>query len=237
MAKSLLPCKIDGCNRRSIGRGWCAAHYWRWQTYGDPQGTKKTHKPLGEPCSVEECNRPIFKNGLCHRHDRKLRLYGDHAKGLRTENGEPARYLQEVVLHYEDPVECLLWPYGRMKSGYATIGKGRDAYVHRRVCENRHGPAPTPNHIAAHSCGNGHLGCVNRFHLRWATYKENSEDAAEHGTQAKGSRIGNSKLTEEDVRKILTRTEFSSRQMERVFGVSSSSIRRIRARKSWTWLD
>ena len=32
------PCSIEGCDLPAFGRGWCARHYWRWQTYGDPEG-------------------------------------------------------------------------------------------------------------------------------------------------------------------------------------------------------
>jgi len=39
-------CKIDGCDKRVYGWGWCSAHYYRWKRHGDPTagGT-----PLGAP--------------------------------------------------------------------------------------------------------------------------------------------------------------------------------------------
>lgn len=39
-------CKIDGCNKRQIARGWCEAHYRRWQRHGDPEAGRVPH---GEP--------------------------------------------------------------------------------------------------------------------------------------------------------------------------------------------
>ena len=99
-----------------------------------------------------------------------------------TQNGEPYRYYSEEVLAYTGD-ECLLWPYGRVSKGYALMtAGGMDRYVHRFVCAAENGPAPTPQHQAAHSCGNGHLGCVSRKHLSWKTQAENEADKIAHGT-------------------------------------------------------
>lgn len=29
-------CTIDGCDNRSVARGWCSKHYYRWKRHGDP---------------------------------------------------------------------------------------------------------------------------------------------------------------------------------------------------------
>jgi hypothetical protein len=36
--KTRTPCSIDGCDEPSTARGWCPAHYGRWQRYGSPEG-------------------------------------------------------------------------------------------------------------------------------------------------------------------------------------------------------
>lgn len=44
-----MTCKIDGCDKRARGRGWCAAHYWRWRKHGDPRITKqRPHRRVRE---------------------------------------------------------------------------------------------------------------------------------------------------------------------------------------------
>jgi hypothetical protein len=32
------PCSINGCGIQAKARGWCSAHYHRWQRHGDPLG-------------------------------------------------------------------------------------------------------------------------------------------------------------------------------------------------------
>ncbi len=46
--------------------------------------------------------------------------------------------------------------------------------VARWVCEQKHGPAPSPEHEAAHTCPHGEReDCVNPDHLVWMTRTEN----------------------------------------------------------------
>lgn len=86
------------------------------------------------------------------------------------------RFVKETALPFEGN-ECLEWPYSGNNWGYGQLTvAGRLVVASRFVCEIAHGDPPTPEYQAAHSCGNGHLGCVNPQHLRWATPKENSAD-------------------------------------------------------------
>ena len=85
---------------------------------------------------------------------------------------------------------CLICPFFRDKNGRGVTHTGDRHYAHTEMCQLAHGPAPTPEHGCAHSCGNGHLGCANPNHLSWKTQAENLEDCRAHGTQPK-NRVGN----------------------------------------------
>lgn len=87
--------------------------------------------------------------------------------------------------------DCLIWPFHRdPDKGYGFLGHNGITYkAHRRMCELAHGPAPSSQHHAAHSCANGHLGCVHPGHLSWKTPEGNAEDRVNHGNNA-GNRYG-----------------------------------------------
>jgi hypothetical protein len=87
---------------------------------------------------------------------------------------------------------------------------------------------------AAHSCGNGHLGCVNPHHLRWVTPKENAADRDDHGTTPKGENQGNSKLSESDIRSIRSSVGVSQTELAQRFGVHQGTISNILLKKTWT---
>ena len=48
-------CKIEGCGRKRVARGWCQGHWRRWKNKGDPHvgGTLKTKESHGMSFSPE----------------------------------------------------------------------------------------------------------------------------------------------------------------------------------------
>src|SRR5690606_22017504 len=99
--------------------------------------------------------------------------------------GFAPKWLKDHVAHTAD--DCLIWPYAKLANGYAAIRiDGKTTTAARIMCVAAHGEPLTPQLEAAHSCGNGHLGCVNPRHLRWATTAENNSDKNIHGTMMKG---------------------------------------------------
>lgn len=236
MATSRL-CSIPTCRKPVYGRDLCAAHYQRLRKYGDPLGGAKyqiTHKP-GGPCGVSGCQKPAKKKGMCIAHYERQRLGKPSDNPVRVWSHAP--WFREHVSHEGD--DCLIWPYATNEVGYgSTSYEGRSSYAHRVMCIMAHGEPPSPDHDAAHSCGNGFGGCVNPRHIRWATRQENILDQIEHGTIARGEKKANAVLTENTVRDIRENSGIISvREMADMYGVSIQTIYAVLSRRNWAWVD
>ena len=181
-------------------------------------------------CKIDGCNKRVNARGWCKSHWQRWRRNGSPLGG-RTPVGEAERYFREVVLTYEGD-DCLLWPYGK-SNGYGTLNnEGGSKLVHRRLCEETNGPAPTPDHEAAHSCGRGHLACATKRHLSWKTPKENTADKATHGTRQTGERNPLAKLTEDAVTAI--RADYDSQQkIAEKYGVTQTTISCVKRGSTW----
>jgi hypothetical protein len=140
-------------------------------------------------------------------------------------------WIRDVALTLQTDL-CVGWPFTRIRTGYGRFGRQRkNIYAHRYICEWAHGPAPTPKHQASHSCGNGHLGCVNPRHLSWKTNSENQLERREHGTAKNGKRW---KLTPAQVAEIRAaegqeRTDIVAAR----YGIRESTVRGIQKRVLW----
>lgn len=186
-------------------------------------------------CTIDGCSKPRFNRGLCVAHFTRWKRHGDPLGG-RTPVGEARKWVQEVALAHQGD-ECLTWPFNK-GDGHGQIKiDGKNMPANRYVCTLAHGEPPTPGHEAAHSCGKGHLGCVNKGHLSWKTRAENFADKLIHGTHNRGERNHCSKLTEPEVREILAlRGEVPQSQIAEKFGVAFQTISKIHNGERWGWL-
>jgi hypothetical protein len=188
-------------------------------------------------CSVIECQSPSYRRGFCKKHYARYYRHGDPLGGS-TGAGEVERFIQDVVLPYEGD-DCLTWPFARGGKGYAYMRKTAKSMQPASIpiCETVHGPAPSPEHEAAHSCGNGHLACVNPRHLSWKTPVENNADKYIHDTHNRGERNGSAKITEDDALVIYSlKGAASQAEIAARFGVSRSMVGLIHTAKKWAWL-
>jgi hypothetical protein len=194
------------------------------------------------PCAIDNCNGNSHTSsrgnrGYCCSHYNRLRKHGNPLGG-KTSNGDPMRFIRDVALRHSSE-ECLPWPFGKTSLGYGTINvNGKMEIASRYVCELVNGPPPTPEHQASHSCGKGHEGCITPGHLSWKTRKENKDDELTHGTRNRGGRNGGVKLTQDDVREIISLKGVELRRMlAHRFGVSPGCIGAIQRGESWAWLS
>ena len=188
-------------------------------------------------CSIPDCGKTSKHRGWCGMHYSRWLRHGDPLAG-RAPRGELPRFYSEEVLTYTGD-DCLIWPYSRNCYGYAVMRhQGRQRIVSRMVCAEENGPPPSQDYDAAHSCANGQGGCVARSHLRWTTAKGNSADRCLHGNTVRGDRHKQSKLTEDDVRKIrLLKGTDTQERIGMAFGVSQTVVGMIHRRVAWAWLD
>lgn len=177
-------------------------------------------------CSIDSCgNAGRITLGLCATHYQRMRRHGDPNKTVIkvTRRGEAAAFFENEVLNCVSD-ECLIWPFNKTE-GRGQIRKGGKNYlVSRLACIEIYG-TPPDGYEAAHSCGKGHLGCVNPKHLRWAAHSENEADKIGHGTSQHGERNNMAKLSDAQVAQIRDMAgDHTHKAISEIFGVSRSSV-------------
>lgn len=124
------------------------------------------------------------------------------------------------------------------KSGYGYVrlydvyGKVKSHMIHRLVAKAF---IPNPNNLPC-VCHKDDDKLNNKSsNLFWGTHQDNSSDMISKGRQTKGEDVNTAVLTEEDIPVIwerLMEKEFSAK-IARDYGLSRSTINRIKQGKSW----
>jgi hypothetical protein len=121
-------------------------------------------------------------------------------------------------------------------SGYlqVTLSKGGKCFqrhVHVLVALAFHGPRPD-GLLVCHDDGNK-LNC-REINLYYGNFKSNAEDAARHGTLARGERQGIARLTEQAVREIRELAgSVSQRDLAERYGVCQATVSLAMRGETW----
>jgi hypothetical protein len=132
--------------------------------------------------------------------------------------------------------ECWEW-----KASFGSAGYGQFWYppskrmleAHRFAWLSNKGSIPV-GLCVLHRCDN--RKCVNPAHLFLGTLTENMDDMTAKGRRVTGERVGNSKLTTEDVLKIKA-DQRTQREIARDFGIRQTHVSRIKTGIAWRHLN
>lgn len=229
-------CSIDGCDRQAdvpgAARGWCSAHYQRWQRYGDPSGHPGPKPDRG--CRVSGCDSAHDAHGYCSAHRARLARYGDPLASA-PEKTLADRFWAKV--EKRGPGGCWEWTAYRDPHGYGRISvggaQGGMQLASRVAWELEHRSPVGCGHVC-HRCDNP--PCVNPAHLFLGDPATNSADMVAKHRQMHGGRHVNAKLTEELVLQL--RAEYaaggiSQRALAAAHGVSQSALGNALRGKTW----
>lgn len=147
----------------------------------------------------------------------------------KRKNGEYRQLLERAALA-TGPGPCIM--AGTTRRPMAWIGK-KCMKASRAVWIIGNGD---PGDLwVLHTCGQGDQGCIRIGHLYLGTRADNIRDMVADGNALRGERGTATKLSEEQVREILTRRRAGDgvRQIARDYPVSRSQVSRICRGERW----
>jgi hypothetical protein len=129
---------------------------------------------------------------------------------------------------------CWIWQAACNVYGYGAVRiAGKTKAVHRLAYELANG-VTLVGKVVMHSCDTP--SCCNPEHLILGSHADNVKDKQEKGRQLRGSQIGNSKLSEDDVLAV-RRDSGTNQKIADSFNISTASVSRIKNRVDWGWLQ
>lgn len=153
-----------------------------------------------------------------------------------------------MAAFFAGETECVLWESKSYPALFASPmpphlatgdgSWGKQTRAHVLLCPIFHGPPPFEGALVRHTCDKPR--CINPRHLLWGDHTANMRDAARRGRF-------NRALTPEEVKEIRSRPSQrlgrrrlpdddptpTYAELAREYGVTSSTIGRIKAGKTW----
>ena len=159
----------------------------------------------------------------------------------RTEAGLLVHIADTIEIRQGDRPEigpCWLWKGSCNNKGYGqTKYKNKTVTVMKITKRFLHGVVAPEGMLLRHLCRN-QKHCVNPYHLRVGTVKENMEDKVRDGNSLKGIKHHQSKLRDHQVLDIYNRVLAGEQHavLAREYGVHKGCISSIKRKKNWGWL-
>ena len=226
-----MSCSVEGCDKKPVGRGWCPKHWTRWKKWGSVEDRPR---PTPKICRIEGCDVPSRARDLCKRHYGRWLRQGNpeiSLMGKADHRPDDVRFWEKVAITVDDQ-QCWEWQGCRNCKGYGRFGangKIYETHVYSYFLAHNEWPC---QHVL-HSCDNA--PCVNPKHLRQGSHQDNMADRKARNRTAKGSRVPQSVLNEETVRRIKQMIANGARNVDiaQTFGIDPSAVSKIRGGKLW----
>lgn len=189
-------------------------------------------------CLANGCSRSAVSKGCCDKHYRRLLKRGNiNDPGSRSvaEGDQTERFHQKYNV---EPSGCWIWTGGSRPNGKGVpyprhwSDSGKSIGAHRFSFELHNGPIPKGMYVC-HKCDTPM--CVNPDHLFIGTHHDNMRDMVEKGRSFNGrgqDKKGRAKLTNAQAQRI-REMEQSHTKIAEAFGVSASTIGRIKRQESY----
>lgn len=165
------PCLVEGCEKAKHIRGWCRAHYARWQRWGSPTGG--TCPNPNRECLVDECTRavgPKGARGWCTVHYQRYLSTGSPVGTTRPSDAE------RLFAKVREAGDCWEWTGSLDGSGYGLFSTKREHQFMQRThrWSYQYFRAEIPDGLQIdHLCRN--RACCNPWHLEPVTPLVNSQ--------------------------------------------------------------
>jgi hypothetical protein len=142
--------------------------------------------------------------------------------------------MQRFWMKTEPEGGCLIWKACLDRKGYGVFVPmpRKRVMAHRWLFERIFGQLEKQR-VVMHSCDNP--ACVKLQHLDQGTIDLNNKDSVAKGRNARGERVHQSKLTEDQVREIrsLCAQGISKTEIARRFSVGRRCVRMISTGRTW----
>ena len=189
-------------------------------------------------CAFNECERNAKSKSYCDMHYRRLLKRGnvnDYGSKKVDLGNATERFNKKYQIQENN---CWLWTGGTRLNGKGVAyprhhnDDQKSIGAHRFAYELTHGEIPKGMYVC-HKCDTPL--CVNPDHLFVGTHHDNMRDMVQKKRSFTGrgeSKIGRSKLTNEQAQQIRL-MQFSQSKIAALFGVSQSTISRIKRGESY----